>query len=244
VRDAGAAPPPLVTDNLPAQAPHAFPWRITLETPAMLRGGFPSFLTAHTNQRFVPGLGHLSKLGADPRITAMPVLREDTAPCETAEGTAGYYARVPFHWPSRCLLAVVGECVLTRACVADFAELFDSARNSGALFRWPPSAAVSLDFRTGEPLAPSAATTLLLVAHKICGTYDDRGAAGGGGKVNSAARAAAADEHRQLLRPGGRAPPRHDAAVLSGCRARRDAAAGAARGAAERVSAVVALLRR
>jgi hypothetical protein len=195
--------------GLPAQAPHAFLWRITLETPAMLRGGFASFLTANANQRFLPGLGHLSQLGADPRITAMQMLREDMAPCATPEGTADY-AHVPFHWPSRCLLAVEGECVLTRACVADFASHFDSARNSGALFRWPPGAAVSLDFRTGEPLAPCAATTLLLVAHLICGTYDDRGAAGG--KMNLVQRVqprlmsidsyyALVGEHRHAMTP-------------------------------------------
>jgi hypothetical protein len=232
VRDSGATPPPHVT----SAPPHAFPWRITLETPAMMHGGFTSFLTAHPNQRFVPGLGRLSRPGANASITSMPVLREEMSACATPEGTASYYARVPFHWPSRCVLGVVGECVLTRGCIAEFASLFDAPSNRGAIFRWPIAAAVSLDFRTGEPLAPCAATTLLLVAHMICGTYDDRGAADG--KVNLVQRVqprlmsidsfhAIVGEHRNAMmppfypdvvravtrRPGQRAAPLHAAAL-------------------------------
>ena len=147
---------------------HAFPWRITLETPAMQSPALPCFVTAHPNQRFVCDHAWTPQRA---ELPAMPILREYMSACANSmDATAAYFARVPFHYPFRTVLGVVGECKLTRLCVSRLTAHFDETHeNRGSLFRWPPAACIWLDFADGQPIAPGN-DTLLLVLQLIAGT--------------------------------------------------------------------------
>ena len=173
VRATNEAPAtPLGADKALAQAPHAFPWRFTLETPAMLSPFLPCFLTAHPQQRFTVGF---AKVPEWTLLPLMPLLREDLSDCEESRGgPAAYHARVPTHYPNKTVLGVVGECVLTDRCVFDFVQHFDNTpNNKGSLFRWPPAASVWLDFADGETIKPSK-EPLLMVVQLMAGIVSSR----------------------------------------------------------------------
>ncbi len=174
MRTAGAVPAPAPSPEAAARA--AFPggaWRVTLETPAML-DALPCYLTAHPNQRFTPGVGALA--GGAHAGFELPLLREDMVRACAAAGETQYFTRVvPFHAPVVTVLGVVGECVLTRPCVRAFTAHFDAnASNRGALFRWPPAAAIWLDFCTGESHEPTVgrnAPPLLMIVQMLSGVF-------------------------------------------------------------------------
>ena len=175
VREAPSGSDAPATDAPRNAAAHAFPWRLTLETPAMqsAQSLAPCFLTAHPNQRFIC---EMARTPQRPGLPLMPVLLEDFS--AAGKDSKDYFDRVPLHFPWRTVLGVVGECVLTPHCVRSFTDHFDATpENRGALFRWPPAAAVWLDFATGESLAPGP-ETLLLVVQAIAGVADTHGLAG------------------------------------------------------------------
>ena len=164
-----AAPCVMGAERAEAQAPHAFPWRVTLETPAMLSPALPCYLTAHPNQRFECGY---AKTPEGSLIPFLPVLREDLSLAATS--AEAFYARVPLHHPFRTVIGIVGECVLTPNCVWSFTEHFDNtALSRGALFRWPPAASVWLDFADGETIKPSK-EPLLMVVQLMAGIVSSR----------------------------------------------------------------------
>ena len=165
-----AAPCVMGAERAEAQAPHAFPWRVTLETPAMLSPALPCYLTAHPNQRFECGY---AKTPEGSLIPFLPVLREDLSLAATS--AEAFYARVPLHHPFRTVIGIVGECVLTPNCVWSFTEHFDNtALSRGALFRWPPAASVWLDFADGETIKPSK-EPLLMIVHLMSGVASTTG---------------------------------------------------------------------
>ena len=153
--------------DAPPGPPHAFPWRMTLETAAMRSPALPCFLTAHPNQRFVCGVALTPQRAAMP---VMPVLREDLSSMDAGGSAEAYYARVPLHHPLRTVLGVVGGCVLTPHCVRSFTRHFDATpENRGALFRWPPAACIWLDFADGETIQPGP-EPLVLAMQLISGS--------------------------------------------------------------------------
>jgi hypothetical protein len=181
VRETQDASPAWGADVGPA---HAFPWRLTLETPAM-QSKFPSFLTSHPNQRFLCGLAQTPQR-ARLDLPIMPVLREDFG----SDSGPAYFDRVPMHHPFRTILGVVGECTFTNTCMQDFVAHFDhNSENRGALFRWPPAAMVWLDLADGESLKPGI-STLIMVVQMISGTISSSNMVTGGesGMTNIATR--------------------------------------------------------